>query len=222
METDRLVRFAIRKMTEHEVAAECLEEADEIVIFGSRSVGLEKSNSDLDVLCIGKKSQKLKTRFLDLTVMPLEETFQAKWLGNELASHIAKYGTWIKGDPKWVDSVQIGAEAVDAKRRRIAAFLRALPSRWDNLDEIFRQKYATKLRRETQRLLLLERGVAVPPTRILDESWDVFTIPEQEIERSLVGTMGSDEIRFRRDLLDRITAALAHQTTIPSPLQTLR
>lgn len=213
MDNNRLVRLALRRLREDSIAAGCVDESSEIVIFGSRSVGLERTRSDLDILCIGKSSLKLKTPSLDLIVMRSDEAYQANWLGNELASHIAKYGTWIKGTPLWVNGVQIGSEAVSTKEKRIAAFLRALPSRWTNLDDVFRQKYAKKLRRETQRYLLLQRGIAVPPTRILDESWNLFSIPKQEVERYLVASMGSGEIRFRRDLLKRITTALDDQAS---------
>jgi hypothetical protein len=213
MDDNKLIRLALHRFSENSVAARCLDESSEIVVFGSRSVGLERTSSDLDILCIGKSSRKLKTPSLDLIVMRSDETNQANWLGNELASHIARYGTWIKGRPLWVNDVQVGSEALGTKGKRIAAFLRALPSRWNNLDDVFRQKYAKKLRRETQRYLLLQRGIAVPPTRILDESWNVFSIAKQEVERYLVDSMGSDEIRFRRDLLKRITKALDDQAS---------
>ena len=222
MDADNLTRFAIRKMSEHKISARHLDESDEIVIFGSRSAGLERPNSDIDILCIGRSGQKLKTASLDLIVVHPDEVQKANWLGNELASHIARYGTWMKGNPEWVKDVRIGSAAVDAKQRRIAAFLRALPARWENFDDSFRQKYTTKLRREPQRLLLLARGIAIPPTRVLDESWSTFSIANREVEERVVGSMRPGESRFRRDLLDKIMTALDDQKAVPIPFQAPR
>src|SRR5439155_9468065 len=78
---------------------------------------------------------------------------------------------WLKGTPEWVKEVRIGPSVVGHKRRRISAFMRLLPSAWPELQECFRIKYSLKLRRETQRLILLESGFAVPPTKVLDKSW---------------------------------------------------
>jgi hypothetical protein len=61
--------------------------------------------------------------------------------------------------------------AAEKKRRRVESFKQHLPGAWAKLDCCFKIKYTFKLRRETQRLLLLERGVPIPPTLILDTAW---------------------------------------------------
>jgi len=75
------------------------DQASEVVIFGSMSAGLERPDSDMDVLCIGGDYFKLKSKLLDLIVVPLEATKKQAWLQSELATHVGAYGTWITGRP---------------------------------------------------------------------------------------------------------------------------
>lgn len=61
--------------------------------------------------------------------------------------------------------------------------MRHLPDSWSRLDEEFRVKYSIKLRREAQRLLLLSRGVPVPPTKMLDTTWRDFSASRDELDQ---------------------------------------
>src|SRR5947209_11727847 len=70
----------------------CVDEAAEVIVFGSMSVGLDRSDSDVDVLCISGRDYKLKTNSLDLIVVSLDEMSRSKWLQSELASHVGEYG----------------------------------------------------------------------------------------------------------------------------------
>jgi hypothetical protein len=101
-----------------------------------------------------------------------EATLQKSgWLHSELASHVGHYGVLVKGDLDldWCCAAKLTDQAVEAKRRRVAAFMRCLPHSWANLEDGFRIKYSVKVRREMQRLLLLERGDPIPPTYMLDQ-----------------------------------------------------
>jgi predicted nucleotidyltransferase len=180
--------------------------ASEVVIFGSMSAGLQRPDSDIDVLCIGGRDLKLKTRLLDLIVVPLEATKSRAWLESELATHVGAYGTWIKGTPLWKNDARVGPSAVDAKFRRVSAFMRALHHSWFRLEECFRSKYAVKLRRETQRLILLERNVAIPPTRILDHSWSTIAQSPRDVCARLFQFSSDADRRFINDLVDRVDA----------------
>ncbi|MGA8086703.1 MAG: nucleotidyltransferase domain-containing protein [Terracidiphilus sp.] len=168
---DAFSEFALRSLAKHPVGIECIEKSTAIVIFGSRASGLERADSDLDVLCIGGTLWRLKSRELDINMVPLKWANNSRWLGTELASHISTYGRWVKGGPEWLLGARISPEAVNSKRRRLAAFMRTLPLLWDGLLDEFRLKYAIKLRREAQRLLLLEQNVSIPPTRAIDCHW---------------------------------------------------
>ena len=88
----------------------------------------------------------------------------------------------------WRSSVKVcqnrlADEAIEAKRRRVASFMRALPQSWDNLEEGFRVKYSVKVRREMQRLLLLEHGTPIPPTRMLDSCAGDASVNAEVCER---------------------------------------
>jgi predicted nucleotidyltransferase len=218
MPIESLTALAIKRLGATKVGKKCLEESTEIVVFGSRSVGLERADSDIDILCIGGFNLKLKTAHLDLNAIQTKETRESHWLNSELASHIAEYGSWIKGTPDWIVRVHIGEEAIEAKRRRVAAFMRALPDKWSGLYEGFREKYSIKLRRETQRLLFLERGEPIPPTKILDSYWKAVSSSSCDVHNCLRRFSNSHRTSFEQDLFTRIDLAMQAQDSANSQL----
>jgi hypothetical protein len=185
-----------------------LDLADEVIVFGSMAVGLDRPDSDVDVICIGGPESKLKTDSLDLIVFPRAAARSQAWLQSELALHVKRYGIWIKGTPDWINDVQIGQRAIAEKRRRVNAFMRYLPDSWSRLDEGFRVKYSIKVRREAQRLLLLSRHVPVPPTRMLDESWGDFSASPHELHELLHGFARHGKSEFSRRFLDYVDSNL--------------
>lgn len=187
-------------------AQRCVSEASEVIVFGSMAVGLHRPDSDLDVLCIGGADYKLKTALLDLIVIPKQSIENPIWLQSELASHVGEYGHWIKGSGWWRRYAQVNPKAADEKRRRISAFMRSLPGSWLRLRECFRVKYSTKLRRETQRLILLERGIPVPPTRVLDCSWAAISLSAPEVSNRLRQFAPDRQETFIDDLIARVDA----------------
>jgi hypothetical protein len=62
-------------------------------------------------------------------------------------------------------------------------------------------KYSIKLRRETQRLMLLEQGVAVPPTRVLDHEWTSVSQSVRDVRDRLHQIVPNPSDRFVVDLL---------------------
>ena len=202
---DRLTRIAVTRLAAGgDGAQRSFDQAREVIVFGSMAVGLERPGSDIDILCIGALDFKLKTNSLDLIGIPAAATTHSPWLQSELASHVKEYGTWVKGSPQWGTGVSIGQKAIDEKRLRIRAFMKSLPDSWLKLDEVFRVKYSVKLRRETQRLLLLERGVPVPATRILDSSWNSISIFPHEVQDRLGQLASRSSDSFLVDLFGRI------------------
>lgn len=150
-----------------------VETSTEIVVFGSRASGLQGPSSDLDLLCISRtRTLHHKDRSLDLLCLSITDSRTAQWRGSELAGHIAAFGVLLEGDGDALKGISVGKEAIQHKRQRIEAYVRALSHKWFALDRVFKVKYAIKLRRETQRLYLLEQGVPIPPTRVLDEMWN--------------------------------------------------
>lgn len=186
------------------LAQQCLERASEVVVFGSVSAGVDRPDSDIDILCIGGSSCKIKTKMLDLIVVPTDVLESRIWLTGELASHVIDYGTWIKGTPRWRKRVSVGTEAIIGKRRRVSAFMRSLSNSWFRLQECYRVKYSVKIRRETQRLILLEQTIPVPPTSLLDNSWSEFSKSPNHVYECLRDLQVKVNGDFMDDLLSRI------------------
>lgn len=184
----------------------CLNTSIEVVIFGSMSVGLQRPDSDIDILLICNDEYRVKNKGLDLIAITRETTRSPMWLESELASHIAEYGNWILGTSSWKRDVHIGPRAIANKHRRIIAFLTALGNKWDWLDPVFRDKYSVKLRREVQRLLLLERRTSIPPTKVLDSFWDDAKVFPSEVRNRLELFTATSNSAFRADLMGRIDA----------------
>jgi Nucleotidyltransferase domain len=179
--------------------------ASQVIIFGSMSAGLETPASDIDVLCVGDCEFKLKTPLLDLIFVPSKSTQSDGWLQSELATHVGKYGIWIRGASLWKTQARVGPAAIDKKLHRVAAFMQSLQNAWFKLDARFHIKYSIKLRRETQRLLLLERGIPVPPTSVLDHAWSSDSaLSRNEVGRRLEEFASSAPGKFVDELLYRV------------------
>ncbi|MFL6303336.1 MAG: nucleotidyltransferase domain-containing protein [Candidatus Sulfotelmatobacter sp.] len=144
--------------------------ANQIIVFGSFAAKLSSPLSDLDVVCIGEGT-RFKNRFLDLCWVSEEDVCKDEWLGSELAGHVAKYGVWLSGRNDWRDATFTGDAAIERKRRRILSLSRTVSRLWEQLHPIFRTQYNVTIRRELQRLQMLESNISIPPTRLLDEKW---------------------------------------------------
>jgi hypothetical protein len=155
-------------MRAHGRDPELLKRAAEIIVFGSHAAGIHTADSDIDVLCVGN-GPRLKSRSLDLSWVPQKKTAEDVWLGSELAGHVAKYGIWLRGEGHWRTNVFGGAFAIARKRKRIVSLSRTVSRFWDRLHPIFRDQYNVTIRRELQRLALLNAQVQIPPTRVLDD-----------------------------------------------------
>ena len=208
---NRLSEVLNQRLATVDYAKRYVNQASEVIVFGSMSARLERPNSDIDVLCIGDCEYKLKTDLLDMIVVSSEATQSGRWLQSELATHVAKYGIWISGVSVWKGEVSVGPAAVDEKRRRVSAFIKSLQNSWFRLDRRFHTKYSVKLRRETQRLLLLERGIAVPPTSILDHSWASISNSRSEVGRRLEEFAPNAPAKFVDDLLARVDLDMESQ-----------
>src|ERR1039457_3516872 len=127
----QIVQTRIRAIGEEEF----VERASEVVVFGSVAMGLQRTDSDVDILCFSDEHYKRKSHFIDLIVVPQRCSQDPGWLQSELATHVATYGRWIKGEGAWKDNARIGRSIVDCKRRRVTAFMKALPRVWDRLHE---------------------------------------------------------------------------------------
>jgi hypothetical protein len=144
--------------------------ANQIIIFGSHALGSQTAKSDLDLLCIGR-GKPYKSRYLHLIWIPKSRLRSSRWLGSELATHIAAYGLWIKGANTWAISSRPSKEAILRKRARILARCDALNSYWSELLPIYQEKQLNRLRRDLQRYILMRRGLPSSPAPELDKQW---------------------------------------------------
>jgi len=145
--------------------------AFEIVVFGSRALGVNRRSSDIDVLVVADTGRTGKRHNLDLIFVSRADCESKSWLASELATHISKYGVWIRGDGNWRRGASLGNAAVDRKERRILSLTQGVTQAWSDLHPFFQAKYRTTIRREMQRLNLLRASIPVPPTPLLDLEW---------------------------------------------------
>jgi predicted nucleotidyltransferase len=154
----------------------------QIVLFGSRAAGVSREGSDFDLLCIGSGSSRLG-QSLDLVFLAPEDLYGSRWLGSELAGHVARYGQWLAGEPDWVHRVHPSRSAIDRKAEKLCRRLRAVEASFPLLDASYLDKHFTLIRRDLQRYETLLQGEPVPPTPLLDHAWTRLVHPREELER---------------------------------------
>ena len=144
--------------------------AKQIIVYGSRATLAHKRSSDLDLLCIGHghryKSDKIHIIWIEETRLR-----NKRWLGSELATHVAAYGTWIKGKNTWAISSRPNAHAILLIEKRIQERADTLVEQWPFLLTAFRKKHLTRLRRDLQRYALMLAGNPPVPVGMLDREW---------------------------------------------------
>ena len=155
---------------DHVIKAARSNHCSELVLFGSRAVGLETRTSDWDVLVVGDSRIHVPNN-VDQVVISRDRLISPNWLGSELAGHVVKYGEWLIGEPSWVKRVASSERAVDRKADRIVRRFLNLERNWSALHAAYREKILVAIRRDLQRLQFLRDGIAVPPTAALDSQW---------------------------------------------------
>lgn len=163
--------------------------ASEIVLFGSRAQNVERQESDWDLLCVGNFSTA-RVGNVHLVWVPPDETFTEKWLGSELAGHIAAYGVWLRGKGDWRELVFVSPMAVAHKRRLVKARLSALAKYTHDLSQTRRAYYGLRIRRDVQRLVILRQGGAVPASPLVDRAW--VTSMSRELWMEICGSLDVD------------------------------
>ena len=159
-------------------------EASQVVLFGSWAVGLQRPESDIDLLCVGD-GKRHKTAKVDLVWISPKFGKSTKWRQSELGNHIIKYGKWLVGSNEWGDDVRVSSQSLQFKRSLIRSRGSQLMRRWDHLSQDYRGKHAVKIRRDIQRLVLMKSGNAVPASPQLDALWAATTKEERNVERLL-------------------------------------
>ena len=157
---------------DREALNDALTHAEDVIVFGSRAAEVNSKASDVDILCVGESVRRYKSDQLDLVARTPNEIAGAKWLGSELANHVLAYGIVARGASQWRDDIRLAEAAIIHKESRLLALADGLWTYWDRLHPEIRKQYLTTIRRELQRLQLLGDNIAVPPTPLLDRSWE--------------------------------------------------
>jgi hypothetical protein len=144
--------------------------ASQVILFGSRALGLAREDSDWDLLCVGVGATH-RDGTLDVVWITEDHLTSEAWLTSELAGHIAGYGLWLRGSDTWSQHVRVGPAAIRAKRAAIAIQIREIERWWTDLTPGYRAKHLRLLRRDAQRLRHLMAKRPVPPADLLDEQW---------------------------------------------------
>jgi hypothetical protein len=161
---------------------ELLRSSADVIVFGSRAAGLERVDSDLDILVVGAPKLRKRIGSMDLICIPEQEAESLSWQHSEIFRHIAAYGTSLAHDNVAIRSV-IDEHAASRKRHRLDSLVNKLSGSWESLDDRYRLKYFIKLRREFQRYKLLSDGQPVPPTAVLDAEVESFHATELILEQ---------------------------------------
>jgi hypothetical protein len=148
--------------------------ADQLVLFGSRSAGVARPDSDWDVLLVRADGPAIRCASkVDLVEIPKPQLNSSAWLGSELAGHIAAYGHWIVGEPTWSASVHFSKFAIERKGNRLKSRLQNMQPSWDILQPAYQKRFAMIVRRDVQRYRCLVEGRPVAPSSMLDSTWGV-------------------------------------------------
>lgn len=174
-----------------------VQNASELILFGSRAVDLHTPSSDWDVLYVGPPQEWVRN--LDQIRVTRERLLSREWLGSELAGHIAQFGRVICGSADWREKTFRSRAAMRRKQKQIEERAYRFEAIAARLNQTFERKLARKIRRDIQRLKILEYGLAIPPTPALDLAWRLEGDPEGRMMRSL------DELRL---VLPQVRASL--------------
>ena len=180
----------------------------DVIIFGSYASGLESKSSDIDVFGVGEVRTHYKTPAIEIMILPEHDLYSDLWLGSELANHVAAFGIPLGPRPAWLDLAKIGPDAAARKQRRVRAYVRSLERHWQQLSPSAKCRYEIKLRRELQRLQLLQVGKPVPSTPALDRSF----VPKSQYDLIASSRLPSSIQRSLSKLIS-VKIRIGHRTT---------
>jgi hypothetical protein len=189
--------------------------AEQVILFGSSANKCFTKDSDVDILCVGSGTP-LRTSSLHLLWIPPPVARTSAWGQGELATHLHRYGIWLKGErgPNLADVPS--KDAACDKRRRVLGRSSMLLQSWDELTSEFQARQITRVRRDLQRLSLLFAGEVIPPTPLLNRDWQAMDDPiawarhtfirDPEVRLvaewafELAGQLGPDQSQIARSL----------------------
>ena len=139
-----------------------------VVLFGSQAARCSNVDSDWDIFCISN-SKTTKSHAVDIVRASPNRIRTTRWLGSELANHIAYYGQVLHGHFNWKDSVFVSNSAIEKKCSRIQKRVENLSPLWSRLAKEYRRKHYSLLANDVLRASLMCMNQPVPPTPLLQE-----------------------------------------------------
>lgn len=199
----------------------------QLILCGSRVVpGLAREDADWDLLIVSDNVEPEKTKGpvglieregFDVMIARTEQICDPMWLGTELASHVAAWGVWLRGElyDNWRHRAYVSNASVDFKMRLVERKTMALVDGWRRLNEHFHAKRSLELRRQILRMGLLRQRSPVPPTPILDRMW----VNEGEDGQTTILNVALSEVFMERNInqpvdlwVDRLLPHCHHPT----------
>ena len=166
--------------------------ARDVILFGSHASQCASRSSDVDLLCVGY-GKRIKSKSLDIIWITPDALRQRRWLGSELAGHIAAFGRCLRGNFEWSESVFVSGESIVRKRNQVQSRMRAFRHFESQLSEPRRNRYFARWRRDVQRLSCLLRGRFVPASAALDADWIDSTTTSESL-LALMHYLGEDTL----------------------------
>jgi hypothetical protein len=190
--------------------------SSDIIVFGSRAAGLERRNSDLDLLVISSEKGHKRIGKLDLIFIPEMQADLPIWKHTEIFRHIAAYGISLMHDRPLISAITDDYAAL-RKQRRLHRLVKSLLPHWQSLNDELKRKYITKVRRELQRYRLLREGLAVPPTVQLDSllgssNWIEFAFKDLGSATGISGEDATSAYQLLTNGAHRLRKELAEGT----------
>lgn len=214
------LRERVRQLARNEQLSleDLLSGSADVIVFGSRAAGLERIDSDLDILAVGPLKLPKKKGLIDLICVSEPDARTLAWQHSEIFRHVGTYGISLMRERPMIEVV-VDEHAANRKRQRIEGLIPKLMDSWEALNDGYKAKYLTKMRREFQRYKLLNSGLAVPPTAVLDSQVESRRKFESMLEELLQGFYKEPERSesARRLFLNeayRLRSRLARNTAI--------
>ncbi len=144
--------------------------SEQVILFGSYAAGCESTASDVDLICVGQ-GQRLASKELHLLWVKSSVLNDPDWVTTEIGGHVVRYGRWLKGSCNFRQHRAAAPKTIVRKLQKIADRAGVLGEKWARLSPAYRASERLKLRRDIQRLAILQIGEAVPPSPLLDSTW---------------------------------------------------
>jgi predicted nucleotidyltransferase len=188
--------------------------SEQVVIFGSYASGVQRSQSDIDILFVTDE-KGYKSKYLDFVCIEPKRIKLRTWLGTELANHVAQYGLWVKGDDSWRKDAVISKEALDRKKLMILHRLSHLYVKGNRISESLMLTLFQDVVLDSFRLIQMSEGFPVPANKILIDRFiqDKRNILDEIVKTKYLGRIGEayfDELfqTFNKETLSQEVKSL--------------